>query len=397
MVRSLAKHSGLFKKKEKKNVSGAEMLDSVSTDEYNTDVQRDMEEQKNDSLTVLADDTAEKQEIDTEMYETAENDETMEKPAADAETDTEASEVAGTDTDSVESDNIIDCDSLVKIYKTDEVEVMALQGLELTIKKGELMAVIGKSGSGKSTLLNMIGGLERPTAGKLYVDGKDLFAMTDKELVEYRKHTVGFVWQKNSRNLLPYMTALENVQVPMYFDKDNKADREKKAYDLLCKVGLKEKVNSYPSQMSGGEQQRVAIAIALANDPKILLADEPTGAVDSKTSDMIQDLFRKLNEELGITVIIVTHDISLANKVSRVVMIADGKISTEKIMKEDYRKRINDMEGVNFNGSDSHEEYSVLDKAHRVQISDDILEAAGIDTNKVKIQVVDGKVVISKE
>jgi len=149
--------------------------------------------------------------------------------------------------------------------------------------------------------------------------------------------------------------------------------------------------------MSGGEQQRVAIAIALANDPKILLADEPTGAVDSKTSDMIQDLFRKLNEELGITVIIVTHDISLANKVSRVVMIADGKISTEKIMKEDYRKRINDMEGVNFNGSDSHEEYSVLDKAHRVQISDDILEAAGIDTNKVKIQVVDGKVVISKE
>lgn len=397
MVRSLAKHSGLFKKKEKKNVSGAEMLDSVSTDEYNTDVQRDMEEQKNDNLTVLADDTAEKQETDTEMYETAENDETMEKPAADAETDTEASEAVGTDTDSVESDNIIDCDSLVKIYKTDEVEVMALQGLELTIKKGELMAVIGKSGSGKSTLLNMIGGLERPTAGKLYVDGKDLFAMTDKELVEYRKHTVGFVWQKNSRNLLPYMTALENVQVPMYFDKDNKADREKKAYDLLCKVGLKEKVNSYPSQMSGGEQQRVAIAIALANDPKILLADEPTGAVDSKTSDMIQDLFRKLNEELGITVIIVTHDISLANKVSRVVMIADGKISTEKIMKEDYRKRINDMEGVNFNGSDSHEEYSVLDKAHRVQISDDILEAAGIDTNKVKIQVVDGKVVISKE
>ena len=331
------------------------------------------------------------------MYETAENDETMDKPAADAETDTEASEAAGTDTGSVESDNIIDCDSLVKIYKTDEVEVMALQGLELTIKKGELMAVIGKYGSGESTLLNMIGGLERPTAGKLYVDGKDLFAMTDKELVEYRKHTVGFVWQKNSRNLLPYMTALENVQVPMYFDKDNKADREKKAYDLLCKVGLKEKVNSYPSQMSGGEQQRVAIAIALANDPKILLADEPTGAVDSKTSDMIQDLFRKLNEELGITVIIVTHDISLANKVSRVVMIADGKISTEKIMKEDYRKRINDMEGVNFNGSDSHEEYSVLDKAHRVQISDDILEAAGIDTNKVKIQVVDGKVVISKE
>jgi ABC-type lipoprotein export system ATPase subunit len=295
------------------------------------------------------------------------------------------------------SEYIIDCDSLVKIYKTDEVEVMALQGLELTIKHGELMAVIGKSGSGKSTLLNMIGGLERPTAGKLYVDGKDLFALSDKELVEYRRHTVGFVWQKNSRNLLPYMTALENVQVPMYFDKDNKEDKEKRAKELLCMVGLENKLNSYPSQMSGGEQQRVAIAIALANNPKILLADEPTGAVDSKTSNMIQDLFRKLNEELGITIIIVTHDISLANKVGRVVMIADGKISTEKIMKEDYRKRINDMESDSFNGDDSHEEYSVLDKAHRVQISDDMLEAAGIDTNKVKIQVVDGKVIISKE
>lgn len=296
-----------------------------------------------------------------------------------------------------ENENIIEADGLVKIYKTDEVEVMALQGLELEIKQGELMAVIGKSGSGKSTLLNMIGGLERPTAGKLYVDGQDLFAMSDKELVEYRKHTVGFVWQKSSRNLLPYMTALENVQVPMFFDSENKEDKEKKAYDLLCKVGLENKINSYPGELSGGEQQRVAIAIALANDPKILLADEPTGAVDSKTSNMIQDLFRKLNEEMGLTIIIVTHDISLANKVGRVVMISDGKISTEKIMKEAYRKQINNMESESFNGYDSHEEFSVLDKAHRVQISDDILDAAGIDTNKVRIQVEDGKVVITKE
>ena len=258
----------------------------------------------------------------------------------------EADPEAGTDKEAGgerlgSEENIIECDSLVKIYKTDDVEVMALQGLELNIKYGELMAVIGKSGSGKSTLLNMIGGLERPTAGKLYVDGKDLFAMTDKELVEYRKHTVGFVWQKNSRNLLPYMTAIENVQVPMYFDKSNKEDKYARAHDLLCRVGLEDKINSYPSQMSGGEQQRVAIAIALANNPKILLADEPTGAVDSKTSNMIQDLFRKLNEELGITIIIVTHDISLANKVGRVVMIADGKISTEKIMKESYKDRMN--------------------------------------------------------
>ena len=313
----------------------------------------------------------------------------------------EADPEAGTDKEAGgerlgSEENIIECDSLVKIYKTDDVEVMALQGLELNIKYGELMAVIGKSGSGKSTLLNMIGGLERPTAGKLYVDGKDLFAMTDKELVEYRKHTVGFVWQKNSRNLLPYMTAIENVQVPMYFDKSNKEDKYARAHDLLCRVGLEDKINSYPSQMSGGEQQRVAIAIALANNPKILLADEPTGAVDSKTSNMIQDLFRKLNEELGITIIIVTHDISLANKVGRVVMIADGKISTEKIMKESYKDRMNELTTDGFSSDDSHEEFSILDKANRVQISPDMLAAAGIDSNKVKVQVVDGKVIITK-
>lgn len=321
---------------------------------------------------------------DSEYDDTSDNE--TDGAESDAEADTER-----------HSEYMIECDSLVKIYKTDEVEVMALQGLELTIKRGELMAVIGKSGSGKSTLLNMIGGLERPTAGKLYADGKDLFALSDKELVEYRKHTVGFVWQKNSRNLLPYMTAIENVQVPMFFDKENKEDKYQRAYDLLCKVGLEDKINSYPSQLSGGEQQRVAIAIALANNPKILLADEPTGAVDSKTSNMIQDLFRKLNEEMGITIIIVTHDISLANKVNRVVMIADGKISTEKIMKEAYRQKMGEMSSEGFSADDSHEEYSVLDKAHRVQISEDMLEAAGIDTNKVKIQVEGDRVIITRE
>lgn len=334
---------------------------------------------------------------DEAQNDEAQNDEAEKDEAENGEVENEEPSENNGESDSEKSDYIIECDSLVKIYKTDEVEVMALQGLELTIKHGELMAVIGKSGSGKSTLLNMIGGLERPTAGKMYADGRDLFAMSDKELVEYRKKTVGFVWQKSSRNLLPYMTALENVQVPMFFDKSNKENKEQRARNLLCMVGLEDKMDSYPGQLSGGEQQRVAIAIALANNPKILLADEPTGAVDSKTSNMIQDLFRKLNEELGITIIIVTHDISLANKVGRVVMIADGKISTEKIMKEAYRQRINDMESDSFLADDSHEEYSVLDKAHRVQISEDMLEAAGIDTNKVKIQVVDNQVIITKE
>lgn len=296
-----------------------------------------------------------------------------------------------------EKNILIRCDSLVKIYKSEDVEVMALQGLDLEIKKGELMAVIGKSGSGKSTLMNMIGGLERPSAGKLYIDGKDLFTLNDSEMVEYRNKTVGFVWQKSSRNLVPYMTAVENIEVPMYFTKKGAEDMRKRALELLERVGMLHKKDAYPGQMSGGEQQRIAIAVALANEPDILLADEPTGAVDSKTSNKIQDLFRSLNKELGITIIIVTHDISLANKVGRVVMISDGKISTEKIMKEEYRRAINLLDGESIGGNDSHEEYSVLDKAGRLQLNEEMLEAAGINGNKVKVQVIDGKIVLTKE
>lgn len=293
-------------------------------------------------------------------------------------------------------DSILVCDGLVKIYKTDEVEVMALQGLDLEIKRGELVAIIGKSGSGKSTLLNMVGGLEKPTAGRIYVDGHDLFAMNEAALVDYRRRTVGFVWQNSAQNLFSYLTAVQNVEAPMYFEPGKEKERHAKAMELLKLTGIDHKAGSYPAQMSGGEQQRVAIAVALACDPKILLADEPTGAVDSKTSDMIQDLFRKLNEELGITIIIVTHDISLANKVSRVVMVSDGKISTEKIMKEEYRKKLDELSTENLSRVESHEEYSVMDKAHRVQLSEDFLSLAGIDSNKVKIEVKDGKIIISK-
>jgi ABC-type lipoprotein export system ATPase subunit len=295
--------------------------------------------------------------------------------------------------DYVPEDAIIYCDSLVKIFKSDGVEVMALQGLDLSVKQGELMAVIGKSGSGKSTLLNMLGGLERPTAGRLYVDGHDLFAMKENDLVAYRKNTVGFVWQKSAKNLFPYMTALENVEAPMYFSKGREKERRKKAMSLLEMTGIEHKAYSYPREMSGGEQQRVAIAVALANDPKILLADEPTGAVDSKTSDMLQKLFHELNAKLGITIIIVTHDIKLANRVGRVVMISDGKISTEKIMKENYKKRLEESES--FSTEESHEEYSVLDKAGRLQLNEELLAAAGIDTNMVKVSVEDGRIVIT--
>ena len=220
------------------------------------------------------------------------------------------------------SDAMIQADGLVKIYKTKQTEVLALQGLDLTVEEGELTALIGNSGSGKSTFLNMIGGLDRPSAGSLMVCGKNLFKMSEKELVAYKRDTVGFVWQNNGRNLLPYLSVLENIMLPMNL-KDTKKKKEK-ALQLLDRVGLSSKKNSRMNMMSGGEQQRVAIAIALANSPKILLADEPTGSVDTKTADMIFDIFTELNRE-GQTILIVTHDVALSKKVKRVVAIRDGR------------------------------------------------------------------------
>ena len=228
----------------------------------------------------------------------------------------------------METSPLIVCDSLVKIYKTKEVEVLALQGLDLVVNRGELMAIIGKSGSGKSTLMNIVGGLEVPSAGRIVVDGQNLAEFTERQMVQYRKKKIGFVWQKSGRNLFPYLTSLENIEAPMLAIHKNAKKRREKAGELLALVGMEHKRDSYPAQMSGGEQQRIAIAVALANEPEILLADEPTGAVDTKTSSNIQDLFRKLNRELGLTIIIVTHDMKLAHKVDRVVMISDGKIST---------------------------------------------------------------------
>ena len=282
--------------------------------------------------------------------------------------------------DLAETAPLIVCDSLVKIYKTKEVEVLALQGLDLTVNRGELMAIIGKSGSGKSTLMNIVGGLEVPSAGRIIVDGQNLAEFTERQMVQYRKKQIGFVWQKSGRNLFPYLTSLENIEAPMLAIHKSAKKRREKAEELLALVGMEHKRDSYPAQMSGGEQQRVAIAVALANEPEILLADEPTGAVDTKTS----------------TIIIVTHDMKLAHKVDRVVMISDGKISTEKILKQHYRDMLDQLESPDMT-DETHEEYSVLDKAHRVQLSDDMLAAAGIDTNKVKVRIEDGRVVIEAE
>lgn len=287
---------------------------------------------------------------------------------------------------------IITCENLVKIYKTKDIEVLALQGLELEIARGELMAIIGNSGSGKSTFLNMIGGLDRPSAGRLIVDGKDLFKLNERELVEYKRSTVGFVWQNNARNLLPWLSAWRNVQMPMLFNK-GKAKRQR-AIELLELVGMEHKRKSRLNQLSGGEQQRIAIAIALANDPKILLADEPTGSVDMKTSNYLLDVFRKLNTELGLTIVIVTHDRMLAHKVNRVVSIRDGKTSSERIM-HSYAKELANVHGFD-EGADTHEEFAVLDRAGRLQIPREMLEQMGVDGNRVKLELRDGQIVIER-
>lgn len=287
---------------------------------------------------------------------------------------------------------MVQADGLVKIYKTKETEVLALQGLDLTVNTGELTALIGNSGSGKSTFLNMIGGLDRPSAGKLMVDGKNLFTMTEKELVKYKRDTVGFVWQNNGRNMLPYLTAIENIMMPMNLSRQK--NRRARAQELIELVGLEHKKHSKMNMLSGGEQQRIAIAIALANSPKLLLADEPTGSVDSATADYIFDIFTELNKS-GQTILIVTHDVTLSKKVKRVVAIRDGKISSERVLKEQYTDRIRES-GIDWRAEDTQDEFVVLDKANRLQIPKELIDEMKLDDNKVRIGFKDDHIEISK-
>jgi len=284
---------------------------------------------------------------------------------------------------------MIECEGLVKIYKTDDLEVVALQGLNLRVEDGEMMAIIGNSGSGKSTLLNILGGLDRPSAGSVRVGQWDLLKITEEQIVEYKRDTVGFIWQNNARNLLPYLSALENVEMPMML-----AGRMDRAYakQLLEWVGLKERMYNKLHQLSGGEQQRVALAIALSNRPKMLLADEPTGSVDTRTSDMIMGIFRRMNRELGVTIVIVTHDLSLASKVDRVVAIRDGMTSTEFIKRNHH---LDEEIAAGASGlKQVHEEYVVIDRVGRMQIPKDYLSALNIK-DKASIEFDGERIVIT--
>ena len=284
-----------------------------------------------------------------------------------------------------ENNYVIVAENLVKIYKTKDTEVLALQGLDLIIERGEIMAIIGNSGSGKSTLLNMIGGLDKPSAGKLFVDGMDLFKLKEKDLVDYKTTTVGFVWQNNARNLIPYLSALENVMMPMQFNNASKIKNKRyRAMELLELTGMQHRARNRLSQLSGGEQQRVAIALALANHPTVLLADEPTGSVDTRTTQDILNLFRDVNKELGTTIVIVTHDPEVSKRVQRVVTIRDGKTSSELVSGQDYAGKLANIEGFDNRG---HVELAVLDRAGRLQIPRPLLDKLELKNNRLHVHM----------
>jgi putative ABC transport system ATP-binding protein len=254
----------------------------------------------------------------------------------------------------------IQCDDLVRIFSAEGVEVQALQGLTLAVDRGELTAIVGASGSGKSTLLTILSGLDVPTAGSASVAGHDLLAMSTRERTHYRRNTVGFVWQQTSRNLLSYLTAAENLAMTLAVANRPRRERSARITELLDLLGIAELRDRLPAQMSGGQQQRVAIAIALANEPEVLFADEPTGELDEANSMLVFDAMRDVNERLGVTVLIVTHDQGVSSHVRRTVQIRDGRTSTEVL-----RSTRTDEHGV-----ESHiaEEFAVLDRVGRLQL-----------------------------
>jgi ABC-type lipoprotein export system ATPase subunit len=253
---------------------------------------------------------------------------------------------------------VIACDGLVRIYKLADLEVVALQGLDLLVDGGEMIAIVGASGSGKSTLLAILGGMDVPSAGRAVVAGYDLGRMGNADRTRFRRRVVGFVWQQTGRNLLPYLTAAENVELPMVLM--GRRARRTRALELLDLVGLADCAGRRPDRLSGGEQQRVAIAVALANDPSVILADEPTGELDSRTSEEVFGLLRRVNRELGTTIVIVTHDAFVSEQVGRTVAIRDGRTSTETLRRTEQTD-----EGHHRIIS---EEYAVLDRAGRLQL-----------------------------
>jgi putative ABC transport system ATP-binding protein len=278
---------------------------------------------------------------------------------------------------------VIVCDNLVRIYKVADLEVVALQGLDLIVEPGEMIAIVGASGSGKSTLLNILGGLDSPTAGRATVAGYDLGRLGRRGRTHYRREVVGVIWQQTAQNLLPYLNAVENVELPMAFAGTGR--RRERALHLLDLVGLTDRAHERPDALSGGEQQRVAIAVALANDPAVLLADEPTGELDRLTSAQIFEVLRSVNVELGTTIVIVTHDPLVSEHVARTVAIRDGRTSSVVLRRteqaHDGEHRV------------IAEEFAVLDRAGRLQLPRSHLETLGL-ADRVRLVLEDDHVEI---
>ncbi|MCY3882217.1 MAG: ABC transporter ATP-binding protein [Dehalococcoidia bacterium] len=274
------------------------------------------------------------------------------------------------------------CEDLFKIHKSDELEVVALRGLDLKVRGGELMAIVGASGSGKSTLLNILAGLDQPSAGRAFVGGRDLLTMTEGEMVRYRRSAVGFIWQQTGRNLIPYLTATQNVELPLMLDGVEAGAARERANELLAAVNLEHRHDHHPEQLSGGEQQRVSIAVALANRPPLLLADEPTGELDAIGADSVYEVLGELNARYGVTIIIVTHDPEIASRVNRVVAIRDGRTSMEIF------RRVEKTGGVTHV---VHDEYVLVDSAGRLQVPREFLDRLSI-SERAKLFLGEGRV-----
>ena len=283
------------------------------------------------------------------------------------------------------------CEDLFKIYKIADLEVVALRGLDLNVQRNEVVAIVGASGSGKSTLLNILAGYDTPSAGRVSVGDKDLLRMTPNETELYRRDEVGFIWQQTSRNMFPYLTAVENVALPMMLTFTSPGERRRRAEELLELVGLGHRMGHTPEKLSGGEQQRVAIAVALANHPPLLLADEPTGELDDNTAAEILDLFGEINRELSTTILIVTHDPDIAYKVGRVVMIRDGKMATEVRRRVTFQR----MSGA-VSTDQPLEEFILVDGSGRVQIPRDIIDRLKIG-ERARIDTQDGMVTLTPD
>ena len=275
---------------------------------------------------------------------------------------------ADPDDDAAAAPAYVEASDLFKIYKPADLEVVALRGVDLAVAPGELVGIVGASGSGKTTLLNILAGLERPSAGGIRVGARDLLDISDSELVEYRRREVGFVWQATGRNLVPYLNVRDNIELPQAIAGVGKRPRQERAAELLDALQMSDKSRRYPAELSGGEQQRVAIAVALANRPPLLLADEPTGELDTAMAEDVLQMLRRINRRFGVTVIIVTHYAGIARWVDRVVRIRDGRIGSESYLTASYR-----------GAAGQEQEYLVVDRAGRLQLPREYVEQVAMD------------------